>query len=89
MEAKMDGIEGNMEYLKKHMEKLKEGLAKLLEERLPSGDKVFHATREENKRNVNHDFRDSNFEMKTNHIQKLEMSKFDGKDLVTWILHMD
>ena len=68
------------------MEGLKEVLTKLLQEMLPNGEKVFHETHDENKRNVNHDFRDSNFGLKTNHIPKIDMRNFDGKDLVTWIL---
>jgi len=40
----------------------------------------------EKKINVNHDFIDSNIGLKTHHIQMIDMSKFDGKDFVTWIL---
>ena len=59
-----DGLKLDMEEMMNFkIEGLKEGLAKLLEERLPSDDKVFHETHEENKWNVNHDFRDSNFWM--------------------------
>ena len=39
---------------------------------LPNGDKVFHETRGEKINNVNHDFRDSKFWMKTNHIPNIE-----------------
>ena len=56
---------------------MKEVLTKLLQEMLPNGDKVFHEIHDENKRNVNHDFRDSKFR------------KFYGKDLLTWILQME
>ena len=56
---------------------------------LPSGDKELHETHDKNKSNVNHDFRDSNFGLKTNHIPKINMRKFDGKDLVTWIRNME
>lgn len=68
------------------MESLKEGLTKLLQQILPNGDKVFHETHDENKINVNRDFRDSKFWLKTNHIPNINMRKFDGKDPVTWIL---
>ena len=68
---------------------LKEGLTKLIQEMVPNGDKVFHETHDENKRNVNHDFRDSNFGLKTKHIQNIDMRNFDGKDPVSWILHME
>ena len=82
IEAKIDGIEGNMEYLKKDMEGLKKGFEKLLQEKLPNGEKVVEETHDENKRSVKHDFIDSN-------IPKIDMRNFDGKDHVTWILHME
>lgn len=68
-------IKGDMEFF-----------TKLLQERLPSGDKISQETHEQKKRNVNYDFRDSNFGLKTNHIPKIYMKKFNGKDPITWIL---
>ena len=65
------------------MEGLKEGLTKLLQEMLPIGEKVFHETHEDNKRNMNYDFRDPNVGFKTHHISNIYMRKFDGKDPVT------
>ena len=56
---------------------------------LPNGEKVFHETHNENKRNFNHDFRESNFGLRTNHIPKINMKNFDGKYLITWVLHME
>ena len=41
------------------------------------------------KTNVNHDFIKSNVGWKNHHILKMDMRKFDGKDLVTWILQME
>jgi len=83
-------MKGNMEDLKnglkQNMEVLKEGLKTLLQEMLPNGEKVVEKTHDENKINVNHDFIDSNVGLKTHHIPKIDMRKFDGKDLVTWIL---
>ena len=38
---------------------------------------------------MNRDIRDSNFGLKTNHIPKINMRTFDGRDLVTWVLHME
>ena len=38
----MDGLKGDLNGLKEDIEGLKEGMAKLLQERLPSGDKVIH-----------------------------------------------
>ena len=43
----------------------------------------------ENKQNVNHDFIDSNVGLKTHHVPKIDMRKFDGKDPATWILQME
>jgi len=47
---------------------------------------IFHETHDENKRNVNNEWRDSSFGLKAKHILKIDIRKFDGKDLVTWIL---
>ena len=56
---------------------------------IPNDEKVLNETHEENKRNVNHVFIDSNIGSKTHHIPKIDMRKFDGKDPVTWILQME
>ena len=56
---------------------------------LSNGEKLFHETHEENKRNMNYDFRNFDVGSKTYHIQNIDMRKFDGKDPVTWILQMD
>ena len=83
VEAKMDGIEekikGNMDYLKTY-------LTNLLQEILTNGERVVKETHDEKKRNVNHDFIDSNIGLKTHHVTKIDMRKFDGKDPITWIL---
>ena len=79
----------NMEDLKKDIEGLMEGLTKLLQERLLNGENVVEETHDENKRNVNHDFIDSNIGTKNHHVPKIDMSKFDGKDPITWILQME
>ncbi len=90
MEAKINDkeekLKGNMEDFKKDMEGLKEFLKNLLQERLPNGENVVEETHDENKRNVNHDFIESNIGLKTHHIPKIYMMNFDGKDLVAWIL---
>ena len=44
---------------------------------------------DENKINVNHDFIDSNVGLKAHRVPKIDMRKFDGKDLETWILQME
>ena len=76
MEAKMDGIEAK---LKGNMEDLKIDLTKLLQEMLTNGEGVVKETRDENKRNVSHDFIESNVGLKTHHVPKIDMRKFDGK----------
>lgn len=50
---------------------------------------VFHGNKDENKRKMNYDFRDSNSGLKTNHIPKIDTKKFDGKDPVKRILQME
>jgi len=50
---------------------------------LPSGDKVFHENRDEDKRHLNYDFKDSNVGFKAHNIPKIYMRKFDNKDPVT------
>ena len=88
----MDGlkseIKGDMNGLKVDIEGLKEGLTKLLQERLLSGDKVFHENHNEDKRNMNYDFRASNVGFKNHHILEIDMRKFDVKNTVTWILQI-
>ena len=85
MEAKMDGID---EKIKGEMEYLKTDLTKILQEMLTNGKRIVKETHNENKRNVNHDFIDPNVGLKTHHVTKINMTKFDGKDPITWILQM-
>ena len=86
VEAKMNDVEAKMEG---KMEDLKTDLTKLLQEILTNVERVVKETHYENKRNVNHDFIDSNVGLKTHHVPKIDTRKFDGKDLVTWILQME
>ena len=51
-----------------------------------NGEKVVKETHDEKKINFNHDFIDSNIGLKTHHVPKTDIRKFDGKDLGTWIL---
>ena len=98
MEAKMDDMETNIdEKMKDNMEDMKndlkanmEGLmTRLIQEMIPNGGKIVEETHDENKINVNRCFKNSNVGLKNHHIPKMNMRKFDGKDLVTWILHME
>ena len=85
----MDGLKGDVEGLKGDMEGLKESLKNLLQERIYRGDMVIHENYDGDERNINYDFRDSNVGFKTHHIPKINMRKFHGKDMVTWILQME
>jgi len=100
MEAKMNGMEANMDGMKANMDGIEEklkgnredlqiDLTKLLQEMLTNSERVVKETHDENKRNVNHDFIESNVGLKTHHVPKIDMRKFDGKDPVTWILQME
>eukprot|EP00253_Pinus_taeda_P009546 PITA_09546 len=71
------------------MEELKINLNKLLHEMVTNGERVVKETHYENKINVNHDFIDSNIGLKTHHVPKIYMRKYDGKDPGTWILQME
>ena len=82
MEAKVNGIDDKMD-------ELKINLNKLLQEMVTNSERVVKETHDENKRNVNHDFIDSNVGLKTHHIPKNDMRNFDGKDPATWILQME
>ena len=100
-EAKINGVEAKMDDLKiylkidlkrdmvdlkTNMAALKTHLTNLPQEILTNGEKVVKETHDANKRNVNHDFINSNVGLKTHHIPKIDMRKFDGKDPATWIL---
>ena len=89
MEAKMDGMKENMENMKKDLKAYMEGLTKLIQEMFHNGEKIVEETHDENKINVNSDFKNCNVGRKNHHIPKMDMRKFDGKDLVTWILQME
>ena len=93
VEAKMDGMETKMDELKTDlktcMEYLKTNFTKFLQEMLTNGDRVVKETHYQNKINVSHDFIDSNIGSKKEHVPKIDMRKFDGKDPRTWILQME
>ena len=93
VEANMNGMEAKMDDLKidlkTDIEDLKTDLTKFLQEMLTNGERVVKETHDENKTNVNHDFMGSNVGLKTHHIPKINMRKFDGKDPATWILQME
>ena len=55
----------------------------------PNGKKIVEENHDENKINVNHDLINSNVVLKSHHIPKMDMRKFDGKYHETWILHIE
>jgi hypothetical protein len=79
MNIKMDGLK----------REIMEGLQNFLIERTPKSENVSHETHDEDTRKMNKEWRNSNFGFNTNHIPKIDMRKFDGKDLITWILQME
>jgi hypothetical protein len=83
MEAK---LEANMDGLK---EEIMEGLKNLIIERTPESENVSHEIHDEDTRKVNQEWINSNFGLKTNHVPKIDMRNFDGKDPITWILQME
>jgi hypothetical protein len=83
MEAK---LEAKMDDLK---EEIMEVLKIFVTEKTPENENASHEIHDEDTRNVNQERRNSNFGLKTNHVPKIDMRKFDGKDPITWILQME
>jgi len=79
MDTKMDGLKVD----------IMEGLKGLLRERHPESDNISHEIHDEDTGKVNHEWRNFGFGLRTNHIPKIDMRNFDGKDHVTWILQME
>ena len=90
MESKMDDMEAKinekMGNTKNDLKADMEGLTKFVQKMFRNGEKIVEETHDENKINVNRDFIKTNVGRKNHHIPKMDMRKFDGKDLVTWIL---
>jgi hypothetical protein len=79
LEAKMDGLK----------EEIMEVLKNFVTEKTPESENASHEIHDEDTRKVNQNWRNTNFRLKTNHVPKINMRKFDGKDPFTWILHME
>jgi hypothetical protein len=79
LEAKMDGLK----------EEIMEVLKNFITEKTPESENASHEIHDEDTRKVNQEWRNSNFGLKTNHVPKIDMRKFDGKDPITWILQME
>jgi gas vesicle protein len=79
LNTKIDGLKGEI------MEVLKN----FVTEKTPESENASHEIHDEDTRKVNQEWRNSNFGLKTNHVPKIDMRKFDGKDPIIWILQMD
>jgi hypothetical protein len=79
--------------LQEMMEGLKgqivEGLKIFTIERTPESENVSDEIHDENTRKVNQEWINYNFGLNTNHVPKINMTKFDCKDPITWILQME
>jgi hypothetical protein len=94
LEKMMDSTEAKIEVMMDtNMDELKgeimEGLKFFLIERPPKSDNVSHEIHDEEIREMNQDWRNSNFGLKKNYFPKINMRKFDWKDPITWILLME
>src|ERR1700722_11060595 len=79
MDTKIDGLKGEI------MEVLKN----FITEKTPESENASHEIHDVDTRKVNQEWRNSNFCLKTNHVPKIDMRKFDGKDPIIWILQME
>jgi gas vesicle protein len=79
LQEMMEGLKGEI------MEVLKNFVI----EKTPKSENASHEIHDEDTRKVNQEWRNSNFGLKTNHIPKIDMRKFDGKEPITWILQME
>jgi hypothetical protein len=94
MEAKldtnMDSMEAKLDTKMDSMEaKIMEVMKIFVTEETPKSENSSHQIHDEDTRKVNQEWRNSNFGLKTNHVPKIDMRKFDGKDPITWILQME
>jgi hypothetical protein len=90
LQNKMDSIKAKLDTKMDSMEaKLMEVLKNFVTEKTPKSENASHEIHDEDTRKVNQEWRNSNFGLKTNHVPKIDMRKFDGKDPITWILQME
>jgi hypothetical protein len=71
------------------MKAIMEVMKNFVTEKTPKSENSSHVIHDEDTRKVNQEWRNSNFGLKTNHVPKIDMRKFDGKDPITWILQME
>ena len=79
LQEMMEGLKGEI------VERLKNFII----ERTHESENVSHEIHDEDTRKVNQEWRNSNFGLKNNHVPKIHMRKFDGKDPIKWILQME
>jgi hypothetical protein len=90
LDTKMDSMEAKLDTKMDSMEaKIMEVMKNFVTEKTPKSENSSHEIHDEDTRKVNQEWRNSNFGLKTNHIPKIDMRKFDGKDPITWILQME
>ena len=84
LQEMMDSTEAKFEAINTKMDGLKgeimEGLKIFLIERTPESENVSHEIHDEDSRNMNQEWRNPKFGLKTNHFPKIDMRNFDGKD---------
>ena len=90
LQNKMDSMEAKLDTKMDSMKaKIMEVLKNFVIEKTPESENASHEIHDEDTRKVNQEWRNSNFGLKTNHVPKIDMRKFDGKDPITWILQME
>jgi gas vesicle protein len=82
-EVKFEAINTNMDALKWE---IMEVLKNFVTERTPQSENVSHEIHDEDTRKVNQEWRNSKLGLKTSHVPKIDMRKFDGKDLLAAIM---
>jgi hypothetical protein len=90
LDTKMDSMEAKFDTQKDSLKgEIMEVLKNFVTEKTPESENASHEIHDEVTRKVNQEWRNSNFGLKTNHVPKIDMRKFDGKDPTTWILQME
>ena len=78
-----DKLEAKMDDLK---EEIMEVMKNFVTDKTPESENASHEIHDEDKRKVNQEWINFNFGLNTNHVPKIDMRKFDGKNPITWIL---
>jgi hypothetical protein len=90
LDTKMDSMEAKLDTKINGLKgEITEVLKNFVTEKTPESENASHEIHDEDTRKVNQEWRNSNFGLKVNHVPKIDMRKFDGKDPITWILQME